>query len=677
MNEIRSNQLLRPLFGTVIFLSSFLLFLVEPMAARQLLPVFGGSAAVWITCLVLFQTALLFAYLYAHWLALRSIWLAHLVLLLAAAASALVWTWHVFVPGTAHPVVSIFVALSLSIGLPFLALGATSPLLQVWVARIETGKIPYRLYALSNLASLLALLAYPTVIEPYLTLRNQRLTWCCGFVVFALFSAFITLKTRRLALTRPSLAAIDDGGIPAATWLARLLWVLLPMGATMQLSAVTSYLTSNIAAIPLLWILPLAVYLITLILAFQFPGMVPRGILTRLLVIMLAGLGYMLTKVDVSLPIRPVIGFFLAEVFFACLFCHTEACRLRPRRASESTLFYLLFATGGALGSFLVGIASPPLFLYNYDLALTFLVTAALALVVTWSGGWAQRLVWATACILLCVLVGMLYVGYQRNTLIAIRNFYGSLRVRQSMSYPGATVRTLTNGTIQHGTQIFSPEMRRIPTTYYAADSGVGLALRFCCGDRPRKIGVIGLGVGTIAAYGRAGDQIRFYEINPAVEPIARNLFSYIKESQAKVTVVEGDARTSLSAEAPQNFDVLVIDAFSGDAIPIHLLTSQAVALYKQHLVQGGILAFHISNQHVDLEPEIALLARSAGLEVRRVSTFSNDELGEFSATWMLAADNDTFFAIPAVQTASRPPVLDPRVHLWTDDYSSLMPLIH
>ena len=677
MSQRRSIPSLRLLFGAVIFLSSFLLFLVEPIAARQLLPVFGGSAAVWITCLVLFQTALLFAYLYAHWLALRSKWLVHMVLLLAAAASALVWTSHTFVPGTEHPVLSIFIALSLSIGLPFLALGATSPLLQVWVARIETGRIPYRLYALSNLASLLALLAYPTVIEPYLTIRNQRLTWCCGFIVFALLSAFVTLKTRNATLNRPSAAAIEESQVPAASLLAKLMWVLLPMGAAMQLSAVTSYLTANIAAIPLLWILPLAVYLITLILAFRFPGLLPRAILSRLLVLMLAALCYMLTKVDVSLPIRVVIGFFLAEVFFACLFCHTEACNLRPQRASESTLFYLLFATGGALGSFLVGIAAPPLFSFNYDLALTFLVTAVLALAVTWSGGWPQRLLWTTACILLCVLVGMLYVGYQRDTLLAIRNFYGSLRVRQSISDSGAIKRTLTNGTIQHGTQIFSPELRKTPTTYYAEDSGIGLALRYCCADRPRKIGVVGLGVGTIAAYGRPGDQVRFYEINPAVEPIARNLFAYIRESQAQVTIVEGDARTSLAHERPQRFDVLAIDAFSGDAIPIHLLTTQAVALYKNQLAPGGILAFHISNQHVDLEPEIALLAQNAGLSVGRVSTFENEPRGEFTATWMLATSNDAFFSIPEVQSAVRPAVLDPRVHLWTDDYSSLMPLIH
>ncbi len=677
MNETKFNPRLRYLFGGVVFLSSFLLFLVEPIAARQLLPVLGGSAAVWITCLVFFQTALLFAYLYAHWLALRSKWLVHMGLLLLAVASAIGWSLHTAVPESGHPVLSIFTALSLGIGLPFLALGATSPLLQVWVARIEKGRIPYRLFALSNLASLLALIAYPTVIEPYLTLRNQRLTWCCGFAVFAILSTLVTQRTRSATLSRTAEIAIDESQIPAALLSSKVMWVLLPMGAAMQLSAVTSYLTANIAAIPLLWILPLAVYLITLILAFQFSGLLPRGILTRFLVVMLAGLGYMLTQVDVSLPIRIAIGFFLAEVFFACLFCHAEACNLRPQRASESTLFYLLFATGGAIGSFLIGIVSPLIFSFNYDIALTFLVTAALALAVTWSGGWPQRLLWSTACILLCVLVGMLYVGYHRDTPVAIRNFYGALRVRQSMSYPGAVVRTLTNGTIQHGTQIFTDQLRKTPTTYYAEDSGVGLALRYCCLNSSRNVGVIGLGVGTIAAYGRPYDKIRFYEINPAAYPIAQNLFTYMRDSPAQVDSVEGDARTTLAAEPPMGFNVLVIDAFSGDAIPLHLLTAQAMELYKRHLAPGGILAFHISNQHVDLEPEIALLAQNAGLSVRRVSTYANEERGEFSASWMLATADESFFSIPAVQAASRPPVYDPRVHLWTDDYSSLLPLIH
>jgi len=670
---------LRLLFGGAVFLASFLLFLVEPIAAKQLRPVFGGSAAVWIVSLVFFQTALLAAYLYAHWLAHRPHWILHISLLFIAAASAIAWSTQAIDPGRAvqHPVLAIFAALSLSIGLPFLLLGATSPLLQVWLARIESRGIPYRLFALSNLASLLALALYPTVIEPRLTLKAQRLAWCCGFGAFALISAFLAWRTRSATGSPAELKTHDESALAPAPLRHKLLWALLPMGAAMQLSAVTSYLTQNIAAIPLLWILPLAVYLITIILAFQFPRLLPRGILVRFLVVMLAGLGYMLSQVDVSVPLRIGLSFFLIEVFFACLFCHTEACALRPARPSESTLFYLFFAAGGALGSFLIGIASPLLFSFNYDLALTFFVTALLALAVTWSSGWAQRLLWTTAGVLLLALVVMLHVAYQRNTPFAVRNFYGSLLVRQSLSaYPGATLRTLTNGSIQHGTQIFSAELRKTPTTYYAEDSGVGLALRFCCQGRARNIGVVGMGVGTIAAYGRPGDRIRFYEINPAVLPIAQNLFTYLRESGAQISIVEGDARASLSMEQPQNFDVLVVDAFSGDAIPLHLLTTQAIDLYKRHLAPGGILAFHISNQHVDLEPEIAQLAHAAGMDVRRVSSVANEQRGEYTATWMLATDNSAFFALPEVAQRAKQPVEDAKARLWTDDYSSLLPLI-
>jgi len=670
---------LRILFGGAVFLGAFLLFLVEPIAAKQLLPVFGGSAAVWITCLVFFQTALLAAYVYAHWLARHSRWNLHFALLLLATGTAIVWTAHSIEMNSAslHPVSFIFAALGLSIGLPFLMLGATSPLLQVWLARIESGRIPYRLFALSNLASLLALALYPTLIEPHLTLQAQRLIWCCGFIGFALVSAALTWRTRSSTAYPTALREGDDSEIAPVPLKHKMLWILLPMGAAMQLAAVTSYLTQNIAAIPLLWIVPLAVYLITLILAFQFPRFLPRGLIARFLVVMLAGLGYMLSQIDVSIPLRIGLSFFLVEVFFACFFCHSEAYALRPQRPSESTLFYLLFAAGGALGAFLIGIASPLIFSFNYDLAITFFVTALLALAVTWSSGWAQRLLWSTASALLLVLVLMLHVAYQRDTPIAVRNVYGSLRVRQSLSaYPGSVMRTLTNGTIQHGTQIFSPELRKTPTTYYAEDSGVGLALRSCCQGRARNVGVIGLGVGTIAAYGKPGDRIRFYEINPAVPPIARNVFSYIRESGAQVNIVEGDARSSLAHEPPQNFEVLVVDAFSGDAIPLHLLTTQAVELYKRHLAPGGILAFHISNQHVDLEPEIVLLAKNAAMDVRRVSSFENHDRGEFTATWMLLTDNSDFFAQPEVASRVRKPNEDPRVRLWTDDYSSLLPLI-
>jgi len=680
----------RMLFGCAIFLASFLLFLVEPMAAKQLLPIFGGSAAVWITCLVFFQTALLCAYLWADRIARQPrnarpevYWLMHFGLLGTATFVALKFALSTpdQNPNLSHPAFAILDALNTSIGLPFLALGATSPLLQVWLSRIEKGPVPYRLFALSNLASLLALGLYPTLIEPYFTLHAQRLTWCCGFLIFAVISAVLTWKTRASTQTSKTEDVQDETAIPPTSLTHKLLWLLLPMAASMQLAAVTSHLTENIAAIPLLWILPLAVYLITLILAFQFPKLLPRSILTRLLVVMLAGLGYMLTQPDGSLPLRISILFFLLELFLAGLFLHSEAYALRPARRSETTLFYLLFAAGGALGSFLIGIASPMLFSFNYDLALSFCATALFALAVLWPAGWGQRLVWASASVLMLVLVFMLQNAYRRNTPVAVRNFYGGLRVKQTIGYPAAVTRTLSNGTIQHGTQIFTDELRKTPTTYYAEDSGIGLAMRWCCPmagiARPRNIGVVGLGAGTLAAYGKTGDRITFYEINPAVEPIARNLFTYIRESGAQIAIVNGDARTSLTQQAPQRFDVLVIDAFSGDAIPLHLLTTQALELYKRHLAPNGILAFHISNQHVDLEPEVALLAKAAGLQAMRVSTPANDSLGEFSATWMLLTNSPTFFNQPEVFNHASKPTLDPKVRVWTDDYSSLLPILH
>jgi len=380
----------------------------------------------------------------------------------------------------------------------------------------------------------------------------------------------------------------------------------------------------------------------------------------------------------VEWPLRISIGFFLAEAFASCLFCHSEAYRLRPQRSSESTMFYLLFAAGGALGSFLIGIASPLLFRFNMDLVITCCFTALLAFLVTWQDGWSSRLLWGVGTLIMTMQIFWIHTVGWRNTQVAVRNFYGALRVKQNFGYPGATLRTLTNGNVEHGTQIFGTDAQRhTPTTYYAEDSGVGLAIRNCCGSRNRKIGVIGLGAGTIAAYGRPGDRIQFYEINPAVEPIARNVFTYIRDSGAQVAVITGDARTSLAMESPQSFDVLVVDAFSGDAIPLHLLTTQALALYRRHLAPGGIIAFHISNRHVDLEPPIALLATSAGMQARHVHSLANEARGEYTATWMLLTDNAAFFQQPElVSHAFYPETLD-GLRPWTDDFSSLLPVLH
>jgi hypothetical protein len=670
---------LRILFFSVVFLASFLLFLVEPIAGRQLLPILGGSAAVWITCLVFFQTALLFGYLCAHWLARRSSFALYLSLLLPAVAIAGLWVSRPLVMenGAAHPVLTVFLNLTISIGLPFLVLSATSPLLQVWWARVENGQIPYRLYALSNVASLFALILYPSVVEPLLTLHAQRMAWCCGFAVFALLSTLLAVKTHPATLSK--VIAGEDVLLPPSPLTHKLLWVLLPMGAAMQLSAVTSYITANLAPIPLLWILPLTVYLVTLILAFQFRIRFPWSIIARVMVVMLAVLGYSTKKANGGWPLWLSLLFFLSELFLACFFCHSTATKLRPQRASEATLFYLLFAAGGALGSFLIGIAAPLVLNYNLDLPITFLITALLVLAVNWSRAWNQSLLWIVASAAMLVEVFWIRHAYEQNTIVAVRNFYASLRVTQEpFRSPGATIRTLANGSVRHGTQIFGSKMlSRTPTTYYGSDSGVGLALSFCCGDRARTIGVIGLGAGTLAAYGRPGDHIRFYDINPAVPAIAQNIFAYIRNSAAQVEIVEGDARASLARETSQQFDVLAVDAFSGDAIPIHLLTTEALTLYRRHLTSHGIIAFHVSNLHVDLVPAIALLAKSAGMQARVVSTGPALQSGEFSSTWVLVTADPNFLVQPELSAAGHSPKLRPDLKVWTDDYSALLPLIH
>lgn len=695
---------MRAVVGGTVFLAAFLLFLVEPMAAKQLLPVLGGSSAVWVTCLVFFQGALLLGYLYAWWMARRGRLRVHLAMLGLAVVVVLpavygVWAGShgvdVIWNAAAHPVLTIFLALGATIGLPFVMLGATSPLLQVWSARRADGAVPYRLFALSNAGSLLGLAAYPLLVEPRLTLAIQRLGWAIGFAVFAAMCGWLGWRSGAANGVRPILhdEAVNDGASEDqrhdAGGAPRWMWFLLPMGAAMQLSAVTSHLSQDIAAIPLLWVLPLATYLVTFILAFEAPGLYRRWFVGRLLAVMLASLAYSLSKLDARLPVGMAVLFFLVEIFVACWFCHAEVYRLRPARAEQSTVFYLLIAAGGVTGTFLSGIASPLIFRANYDLAISFLVTAVLAAVVTWDDGWGQRLLWGTGAVLLFGLAVLLHIQFERNALMTARNFYGSLRVTASdfddqgdgraknsdgSAFTGTgPVRVLMNGRIRHGMQMM--ERRSIPTTYYGVDSGVGVALRNCCEGRPKNVGVIGLGAGTLAAYGEAGDRMRFYEINPLVEPIARNLFTYLRDSQAAVSVVEGDGRAVLSREAPQGFDVLVVDAFSGDAIPLHLLTREAMEVYRQQLAPGGVIAFHVSNSYLDLAPEVALLADAEGLQARVVESTAVPAEGAYRATWVLVSDA-RFFAMPGVSGVALPIRRRSGLRLWTDDYSSLLPVL-
>jgi len=670
--------LLTFLYACVVFLSAFLLFLVQPMVARQLLPVLGGSAAVWTTCLVFFQTALLLGYLYADFAAARlrprTQALTHVTLLAAALVTlglhirasqwGVVW----------HPMLTIFGLLSLIVGLPYFALSATTPLLQSWYTGSFRTAWSYRMFSLSNAGALLALLVYPTLIEPHVTLRTQTRGFSTGFFVFAVLCGGIAWSVRQTLPERKTIEA-ENASQPISSQ-QRALWLLLPGCASLLLCAFTSHLSQNVAAIPLLWILPLSAYLLSFIIAFHSPQAYPRWIMVRLAACTLGILGYLAHDVHQALPVQLSVPLYCGCLFVLCFFFHGEVYRLRPV-AGSATGFYLQLSLGSALGSLFVGVIAPNIFRANYEMAMGLVLAAVLALVVMWNFGIVARLFWSALALAL-VWVGVVQArAWQQDALVQLRSFYGTLRVTETHWPPLAgTTRTLYHGTIQHGVQFFGNGMRMQPASYYAPSSGVGLALRFCCEGRTKRVGVVGLGAGTIAAYGQPGDVFRFYEIDPLVERIARSLFTYLRETPAHADVVLGDARFSINRDRSDPYDVLVLDAFSGDAVPVHLLTQQAVALYRKHLAPDGILAFHISSQYLDLEPVLAREAQQAGMHAVTVHSAGDESHGIFVSDWVLLTNNEKFLARPEMTGVAHASLMRSDVSLWTDDYSSVLRIL-
>ena len=668
-------KLLRWLYAVTIFLSAFLLFVVEPMAAKQLLPTMGGSSAVWTTCLVFFSMMLLLGYLYAHWLSSRfpamQQAMIHVVVLTAA---LLILGVHVRpnpAAVTYHPAVTVFRILATLIGLPFLALSATTPLLTAWYAESFAGEPPYRLFALSNFASLLALASYPLLIEPGLTMSQQTGWWSGGFLVFAVLCGAIAWQGRRRGpVSRPlEEASAAPAGVEA-------FWFVLALAGGMLLTAVTNHMSANIAAIPLLWVPPLALYLLTFILAFQGAWTPLRHFMLRLVLVVVASMVYLLRDIRSQFPIMVSVPLLLIGLFVTCFFLHGELYARRPETGAM-TRFYLVVSAGSATGTLLVGVVAPLVLRANYDLACTLVVVALICLTAIWQDGWGLRLIWIVGVVAAVVVLSSEIRQYDDDAVAQMRNFYGTLRVRESHLPPQSdTDRQLLNGTIEHGAEWFAPQFQGQPLTYYAPDSGLGLAMRLCCGQAPKRVGVIGLGTGTVAAYGNAGDVIRFYEINPLVERLARQWFTFLHDSAAQTDVVLGDARLSLAAEAPQQFNVIVIDAFSGDAIPVHLLTREALALYRRHLQPGGLIVFHVSNQYIDLEPVIAEIAADAGLHAESVHSHGDEKNGLYFSDWIVVTANQAFLGQPEVFNNGFPTHRRTDLRLWTDNYSSVFPLL-
>jgi hypothetical protein len=681
-----------PLHAAAVVLGAFLLFQVQPILARAILPWFGGSAAVWTGCLLFFQAGLLAGYLYAHLLVRalppRGQAIAH-VALLAASCLALPITpdpaWKP--PDPDNPIGRLLALLAATVGLPYLALSATSPLLSAWLAR-RGEAAPWWLYAVSNAGSLLALLAYPFAVEPLLPTRAQAIVWSAAFVGFVLVCGVVALDAWRAeggaqlrqrtseAALRPSGGPPFGGRISAYAQVGG--WLLLACCPSVLLLATTSHLTQNVAPVPFLWVVPLALYLLSFVLCFA-PGRWYR----RWLFLPLAAVAFALA-VDALAAARPNQGLgrllpvFAGGLFVWCMVLHGELSRRRPD-PSRLTGYYLALAAGGAAGGALAALLAPVVLPGDFDLPIALVAAAALALAAARPGRgegplWA---LWGVAALVAASLAGQLVaatVAEARQARLLARNFYGSLRVVDRGFGPAAT-RMLNHGTITHGEQYLDPAERGRPITYYSPASGVGAALRAAAARERLHVGVVGLGAGTLAAYGRRGDRYRFYEINPLVVEIARREFTFLSDTPAEVATVLGDARLSLEREPPQGFDLLAVDAFSSDAIPVHLLTREAFALYAGHLAPGGVLAVHVSNRHLDLVPVVLGAGRAVGLRAVVVDTYDefHAEPSVYGSTWVLLAREAAPLEHALVREAAGEPGREPTPRLWTDDYSNLL----
>jgi len=676
------------LYAVTIFFSAFLLFEVEPIIAKIVLPWFGGSAAVWTTCLLFFQAVLLAGYLYAH-VAMRRLapgtqtWV-HIGLLAVSLLALPVIPNAGWKPmGNEDPSWRILGLLAVTLGLPYLLLSATSPMLQAWYARSHESALPYRLFALSNAGSLLALVSYPVLVEPRFSTSHQAWGWSAGYLAFVLLCASVAWRARSGRILTPEATEPVDNTRPG--WRLQLMWVSFAACGSTMLLAVTNHLTQNVASIPFLWILPLTLYLLTFILCFEGRGWYHRATFLKLAAVALGGMAYAMGEDFQNPPLQVSIGVFASGLFVCTMVCHGELARLKPAHG-HLTSFYLMLSIGGALGGILVGLVAPHFFTGYFELPLVLAWCAIMmvfALTPENSGigtRWFARTVWiasmgGTVALIVC-LVYQIH-QFRTGSRLLVRNFYGALRVDdEGDGVEEARIRKLVHGTINHGEEFLDAGRHMQPTTYYGYKSGIGLAIQEAQVRLGLRVGVIGLGTGTIAAYGRPGDTYRFYDINPLVIDIARSQFRFVPESKAKVDIVLGDARLSLEREPPQNYDILAVDAFSSDAIPVHLLTREAFALYFRHLQPGGVLAVHVSNTHLDLAPVAGLAADSLGKRSVVIDTSDEDESAVFGATWVLVSSRESLFRYPFIQHAATPVSRIARLRLWTDDYSNLFRIL-
>jgi protein-L-isoaspartate O-methyltransferase len=664
------------LFHAAVFTGAFLVFAIQPAAAKILLPGFGGSASVWSAVLLFFQAALLAGYGYSWLLQRLAPWAQaalHLFCLmggLLACAPGALWggekTWN-------HPLAQIFGLLALGLGPAFCLLSSTSPLLQQWATWVVPGS-PYRFYATSNAGSLLALLLYPVLIEPQIGLQKQVQVW---FILVGFAWVLVLACGVLLAWSKPAGAPFQPAeparpGTRPREWLA---WIGWPMLGSILLMGFSNYLCRDIASIPFLWIAPLAVYLLTFICCFAEKPWYPRramlgAFMVFALLYSIPWTGGVAARSWVSIPVN------LLALFFGAMIAHGETVRAKPE-PGRLTLFYFALSLGGALGGCWVNFGAPLVFTDYWELPL------AVAGLATWvmirmradlpaKGARLQSLGWMVAQSMVVAFALIPIVYNTGKVLMRARSFYGTIRVLEEKG-----VRLLRDGRIEHGVEYLDPARAREPLAYYGSQSGSALVFEALKNGPPLKVALIGLGAGSQTAYARPGDEWHVFELNPDVVGAATGYFQYLRQPQGvDLRLVVGDGRKELRESGQSGFDVVVLDAFSSDAIPVHLLTEQAFALYLERLKPEGHLIVHISNRHVDLKPLMRALADRFRLEVRLVASAGDGR-------WVYPAAYAIFRSIPPSLPASLPPGVavgvpeeKPGFRLWTDDYSNLAGLL-
>jgi hypothetical protein len=727
---LSASRACRFTFVATILAGSFLLFLVQPMVARMALPRLGGAPAVWNSAMLVYQTLLLAGYAYAHALARIRPWL-QAVVHLCVLAIGLIWLPIGLAltggPTSVSPALWVPWLLGASIGPLFFAVSAQAPLVQRWFSIASRGGDPYALYAASNLGSFGGLIAYPLIVEPLLALRQQSLLWSGGYLLLIALVAACALRLPRAAsgeTARPTSAPATRGRV--------LHWIVLALVPSGLMLATSTYITTDIVAMPLLWVLPLGLYLLSFTIAFAANREI-ADVLTRIapITILLFG-GIMIGGINEQPLVNLAIA--LTLLFMVSVSLHTKMYRLRPD-PDRLTGFYLAMAFGGAAGGAFAGLIAPVVFDWTYEYPLL-IFSAGLLVPQVYLTSRIRRL-WMTPrsrMIAQVVIVGVLLVlagltfrgpaelfgeGHQGLTFIVIaavgvlsvgarasyalilavtlvifggwravelsleqgartRSYFGVYTVRDSHN-----VRELDHGTTVHGIQFTgSPVLERLPTTYYAPPSGIGQAMGALdrLYGRRARVGVVGLGTGTLACYAQSRQRWRFYEIDPVVVRIARDTgqFSYLKNCLPNPTIRIGDARLSLEQDAPASLDLLALDAFSSDAIPMHLMTREAFASYARVLQPRGLLLVHISNRFLDLEPVVAALAADGGWHAAKLYYQPPKHAAIASASQWIALTRDpaTLRALAAGDPQWLPLTRKPGIAAWTDDYSTILPLL-